>query len=120
MTSDDGRLPPEVTRVRFPQPVPLAVATSTHTPRRSTLSQSRPLFSGMDVHKDAIAVAYVAQEHGAEGTSLGTLGTRQCDIDPRLPTMPSKVTSILFVYEAGPCGSWLYPPYAKKATTAGL
>ena len=49
------------------------------------MSQSRTLFIGMDVHKDAIAVAYVAQDHGAEVTYLGTIGTRQCDIDQLHP-----------------------------------
>jgi hypothetical protein len=34
------------------------------------MSQSSTLFIGMDVHKDTMAVAYVAQEHGAEVTSL--------------------------------------------------
>jgi transposase len=62
----------------------------------------------MDVHKDTIAVAYVAQEHGAEVTFLGTLGTRQCDIDQRIRKMLSKAKYLIFVYEAGPCGSWLY------------
>ena len=32
----------------------------------------------MDGQKEAIAVASVAQEHGAEVVSLGTIGTRQC------------------------------------------
>ena len=31
------------------------------------MSQSRTLFIGMDVHKDSIAVAYVAQDHGEAG-----------------------------------------------------
>jgi hypothetical protein len=62
----------------------------------------------MDVHKETIAVASVAQEHGAEVISLGTMGTRQCDIDHLVRKMPSKATPLLFVYEAGPCGSWLY------------
>jgi transposase len=62
----------------------------------------------MDVHKDSIAVADVAQEHGAEVTSLGTIGTRQCDIDHCIRNMPSKAKHLLFVDEAGPCGSWLY------------
>jgi transposase len=77
------------------------------SPRRSTLSQSRTLFIGMDVHKDAMAVAYGAQDHGAEVTSLGSLGTRQCAMDHRIRQMPSKATHLLFVYAAGPCGSWL-------------
>ncbi len=70
------------------------------------MSQSRTLFIGMDVHKDAIAVAYVAQEHGAEGASLGTIGTRQCDSDHLIRTMPSKATHLSVIYAAGPCGSW--------------
>ena len=45
------------------------------------MPQSSTLYVGMDVHKESIAVAYVAQEHGAEVVSLGTIGTRQCDID---------------------------------------
>src|SRR5881397_3725921 len=75
--------------------------------RRSTLSPSRTRFIDMDVHKDAIAVAYVAQDHDAEVASLGTMGTRQCDIDHLIRTMPSKATYLVLVSEAGPCGSWL-------------
>ena len=45
------------------------------------MTQSTTLYIGMDVHKESIAVAYVAQAHGAEVTYLGTIGTRQCDID---------------------------------------
>ena len=71
------------------------------------MSQSRTRFIGMAVHKDTIAGAYVAQEHGAAVTSLGTIGTRQCDIDPLLRQMPSKATHLIFVSEAGPCGSGL-------------
>ena len=72
------------------------------------MSQSRTRCIGMDVHKDSIAVAYVAQDHGAEVTYLGTIGTRQGDIDQLIRKRPSKATHLLFVYEAGPCGSWLY------------
>jgi transposase len=71
------------------------------------MSQSSTLFIGMDVHKDAIAVAYVAQDHGAEVTSLGPIGTRQCDIDQLGRKMQSKAPHLIFVYEAGPCGYWL-------------
>jgi transposase len=78
------------------------------------MSQSRTLFIGMDVHKDSIAVAYVAQDHGAEVTYLGTIGTRHGDIDKRIRTMQSKATHRIFVYEAGPCGSWLYRSLTKK------
>jgi transposase len=78
------------------------------------MAQSSTLFIGMDVHKETIAVAYVAQDHGAEVTYLGTIGTRPCDIDQLVRTMPSKATHLVFVYEAGPCGSWLYRSLSKK------
>ena len=32
------------------------------------MAQSRTLFIGMDVHKETIAVAYIAQDYGAEVT----------------------------------------------------
>jgi hypothetical protein len=51
--------------------------------RRSPLSPSRTLFMGMDGHKETMAVAYVAQEHGATGTALGTLVLPHCNNSPR-------------------------------------
>jgi transposase len=81
------------------------------------MTQSSTLFIGMDVHKDTIAVAYIAQDHGAEVTYLGTIGTRQCDIDQLIRKMQSKATHLIFVYEAGPCGYWLYRYLTKKDYT---
>jgi transposase len=78
------------------------------------MSQSSTLFIGMDVHKESIAVAYVAQALGAEVNYLGTIGTRQCDIDQLVRKMQSKAKHLIFVYEAGPCGYWLYRYLTKK------
>jgi hypothetical protein len=52
-------------------------------------------------------VAYVAKAHDAEVVFLGTIGTRHCDIDQLIRKMQSKANHLIFVYEAGPCGSWL-------------
>src|SRR3989475_5707591 len=82
--------------------------------RRSAMHQSSTLYVGLDVHKESIAVAYVAQDHGAEVVSLGTIGTRQCDIDKVLRQLQSKSKQLVFVYEAGPCGYWLYRYLLKK------
>jgi hypothetical protein len=62
----------------------------------------------MDVHQDAMAVAYVAKDHAVAVVSLGTIGTRQADIDQLMRNMQSKATHLVCVYEAGPCGDWLY------------
>jgi transposase len=80
------------------------------------MSQSSTLYIGLDVHKDSMAVAYVAQKHGAEVTYLGAIGTRQCDLDQLIRTMPSKATHLIFVDEAGPCGYWLYRYFTKKGS----
>jgi transposase len=78
------------------------------------MSQSSTLFVGMDVHEDSIAVAYVAQDYGAEVMYLGAIGTRPCDIDQLIRKRQSKATHLIFVYEAGPCGYWLYRYLTKK------
>ena len=72
------------------------------------MHQSSTLYVGMDVHKEPIAVAYVAKDHDAEVISLGTFGTRQYDIDTLIRKLQSKAKHLVFVYEAGPCGYWLY------------
>ena len=78
------------------------------------MHQSSTLYVGMDVHKESIAVAYVAKDHDAEGISLGTFGTRQCDIDTLIRKLQSKAKHLVFVYEAGPCGYWLSRYLTKK------
>ena len=78
------------------------------------MKQSSTLYVGMDVHKESIAVAYMAQDHGAEVISLGTVGTRQCDIDKLIRQLQSKSPQLVFVYEAGPCGYWLYRSLMNK------
>jgi transposase len=72
------------------------------------MAQSRTLFIGMDVHKDTLAVAYVAQDHGAEVPFLGTLGTRHYAIAHLVRTRQSTAQHLICVYAAGPCGYGLY------------
>ena len=78
------------------------------------MHQSSTLYVGMAVHKESIAVAYVAKDHDAEVISLGTFGTRQCDIDTLIRQRQSKAKHLVFVYEAGPCGYWRYRYLTKK------
>jgi len=78
------------------------------------MSQSSTLVIGIDVHKNSMAVADVAQEHGAEVTYRGTMGTHQGDLDQLIRQMPSKATHLICVYEAGPGGYWLYRDLTQK------
>jgi hypothetical protein len=77
------------------------------------MPQSSMLYIGMDVHKDVIAVAYVANDHDAEVVSLGTLGTRHGDLDTLIRHMPSKAT------QRGPAATGSLALGVTKATTAG-
>jgi transposase len=78
------------------------------------MHQSTTLYIGMDVHQESIAVASIAQDHGAEVTYLGTIGTRHADIDHIVRTLQSQAKHLLFVSEAGPCGSWLSRYLSRK------
>lgn len=62
----------------------------------------------------------MTEERGAEVVSLGTLGARQCDIDKLIRKLQGKGKSLLFVYEAGPCGYWRYRYLTKKKLLCGV
>jgi hypothetical protein len=53
------------------------------------MAPSRTRLIGLEVQKKTIAAADGAQGHGAAGTSLGTLGPRQCAIAQRVYQRPS-------------------------------
>src|SRR5713226_10432569 len=81
------------------------------------MAHSSTLFVGLDVHKETIAVAYGGEEREAEVVFLGTIGTRQCDLDKLIRKLQAKGKNLHLVYEAGPCGYWLYRYLTKKALT---
>jgi len=78
------------------------------------MNQYNTLYVGLDVHKESIAVAYVPEEPGTEPIYLGPIGTRQCDIDKMIRQLHGKAPRLRFVYEAGPCGYWLYRSLLKS------
>jgi transposase len=78
------------------------------------MRQSRTRSGGVEGYHDSLAGAAVAQEHGAAGISRGTIGTRQADIDQLVRKLQAKAPHLVVVYEAGPCGYWLYRYLTKK------
>jgi transposase len=78
------------------------------------MHQSSTLYVGLEVHQESMAVAYVAKAHDAEVIFLGTIGTRQADIDQLVRKLQAKAKHLVFVYEAGPCGYWLYRDLTNK------
>jgi Transposase len=79
------------------------------------MGNASTLHVGLDVHKDSIAVAYAPADSGVAPIPFGTSGTRQCDIDALVRKLQSKGGArLIVVYEAGPCGYWLYRYLSQK------
>src|SRR5262249_46675656 len=72
------------------------------------MDKTTPLYVGLDVHKDSIAVAHAAGGIDAPATFVGTIGTRQADIDKLIRRLRAKGCPLVFAYEAGPSGYGLH------------
>lgn len=78
------------------------------------MHQPTTVFVGMDVHKESISVAYAASDRSDSAQFLGPIGTKKSDIDKLVRRLQSKAASLVFAYEAGPCGYGLYRHLTSK------
>ena len=72
----------------------------------------KPLFVGLDSHKDSNVAAYSVGL--GEVQSLGNIGVRERDLDRLCTRMQSKGSRVCCVYEAGPCGYGIYRHLTRK------
>ena len=72
------------------------------------MSEPIPLFVGLDVHKDSIAVAYAEGQRADPPVYVGAIGTREADLAKLIRRLQAKAPTLRFAYEAGPCGYGLY------------
>jgi transposase len=72
------------------------------------MAKSTPLFVGLDVHKDSIAVAHAEGGRPDPPVFVGAIGSRQADIDQLIRRLRGKTAALTFAYEAGPSGYGLH------------
>jgi len=68
------------------------------------------LFIGLDTHKEFNEVAYIEDQRGAQPIHHGRIPSSKVAIKKLIRQFESKYPSatLHFVYEAGPCGYWIY------------
>ena len=68
------------------------------------------LFIGLDTHKEFIEVAYCDDDRGGDVQHLGRISSAKAAITKMSRQFQSKYpnATLHFVYEAGPCGYWIY------------
>lgn len=71
------------------------------------MSKSNKLFVGMDVHKDSIDVA-TGDDSASEVRHYGTIGGEMAAVSRLARKLESTGKTLVFVYEAGPCGFGIY------------
>lgn len=81
------------------------------------MEQPTLLFVGLDVHKDSIAVAHADADRTDPPHFVGSIGTRQADIDKLIRRLYAKAPNLVFAYEAGPCGYALHRYLTGKGLT---
>lgn len=68
------------------------------------------MFIGLDTHKETTDVSYVEDGFGNKPCYLGKVPSNKRSMEKLLRQLQSKYpkATLYFVYEAGPCGYWLY------------
>lgn len=70
------------------------------------MKKSSTVVVGMDVHKESIDITLA--EQGGEVRRFGQVGGDRVSLLKMVRRLQSKGRELLFVYEAGPCGFWIY------------
>ena len=74
------------------------------------MNNNNIILIGLDTHKRHIEIAYALDGREQESVHFGRIPTTKQAIIKFIKQMQSKYpqTTLQFVYEAGPCGYWVY------------
>ena len=74
------------------------------------MSKHNIVFIGLDSQKEFNEVAYIQDQRGAKPVHLGRISSSKLAIKKLIRQFESKYphATLHFVYEAGPCGYWIY------------
>ena len=74
------------------------------------MSKHTIIFIGLDTHKEFVEVAYIEDQRGARPVHYGRIFSVKVAIKKLVRQFESKYpqATLHFVYEAGPCGYWIY------------
>lgn len=70
------------------------------------MRKSSKVFVGMDVHKESIEITLA--EEGGELRRFGQIGRDRLALMKAVRKLTVSGRELVFVYEAGPCGFWIY------------
>jgi len=66
------------------------------------MAQSTPLFVGLDVHKDSIAVAHAQGQSADPPVFVGAIGPREADLAKLIRRLQAKTPKLVFRLRGGP------------------
>ena len=74
------------------------------------MSKHNIIFIGLDTHKEFHEVAYYEDQRVAEVVHHGRISSSKVSVTKLVRKFESKYprATLHFVYEAGPCGYWIY------------
>ena len=74
------------------------------------MNKHSTLFIALDTHKEFNEVAYIEEHRGANAVHLGRFSSSKLAVQKLVRQFESKYpgATLHFVYEAGPCGYWIY------------
>lgn len=81
------------------------------------MPKSSTVFLGLDVHKDSTDVAIADADTASPVHHYGTITTTIRSVNKLIKNLPFSGASLCVVYEAGPCGFWLYRYFTQKGIT---